>query len=111
MVRAYITALDSHDIPKARALLTPAHAQDVDREVDSWFTNVVSIKHLRTNRPYNDVFDARQRHYRSCVGLGVRFDLEQHEALSMPNGTTTWGYILCRNSSSKPWRIADEGTG
>src|SRR5262245_19439744 len=111
IVSAYIAALNAHDVTTARALLTPDHARVVGRAVDGWFTNTVSIKNLQMNKPHNDPYDARQRHFRYCDVMGVSFDLEQRHAMSMPNGTTTWGYILCRNSPSKRWLIADEGTG
>jgi hypothetical protein len=111
VVAAYVAALDAHDIPTARALLTPAHARVVEGEGDSWFRNVVSITNLHMNRPYNDAYDARQRHYRFGVSIGVQFVLQQHRAMSMPNGPTVWGYILVRNSRRQRWLIADEGSG
>jgi hypothetical protein len=110
-VAAYVSALNAHDIVTARALLTPVHARVVQGAVDSWFRNVVSIKHLQMNKPFKDPYDARQLHYNYCVGMGVEFAVEQHQVMSMPNGPTESGYTLCRNSRSRRWRIADEGSG
>jgi hypothetical protein len=111
VIAGYVAAINAHDLTTARALLTPTHAQLVEREPDGWFTNIVSVTALKINRPFNDPLDARQRHYRYAVGMGVTFDLKQHQVMSMPNGPTVWGYILVRNSRTQRWLIADEGTG
>jgi hypothetical protein len=42
--------------------------------------------------------------YRSAASVAVRFDLTGGDG-SMPEGATSWGYILARQESSDPWSI------
>jgi hypothetical protein len=46
--------------------------------------------------------------YRSAASVAVRFDLTGGDG-SMPEGATSWGYILARQESSDPWSIVDNG--
>jgi hypothetical protein len=44
----------------------------------------------------------------------VQFDLDWRWLRSdgsMPEGRTTWGYLLVRDSDDAPWRIFDQGAG
>jgi hypothetical protein len=104
VVAAYVTALSDHDLHTARALLTRAHARDVEGEEDSWFRNVRSITHLHVNRPW---IDQKSTH----AVVGVRFVLDQYKVESMENGPTVWGYMLVRKSPKNRWLIEDEGLG
>jgi hypothetical protein len=106
-----VAAINAHNIREARALLTPAHARQVEAEADSWFRNVRSITNLHMNPPAVDRFDARRLHYRFAVVVGTRFILKQRKVESMPNGPTTWSFFLVRNRRGQAWRIGDEGTG
>ncbi|MGF0311783.1 hypothetical protein [Rhodococcus sp. IEGM1428] len=46
--------------------------------------------------------------YRFAAWVAVRFDLTGGDG-SMPEGATSWGYILARRESSDPWSIVDNG--
>jgi hypothetical protein len=107
VVTAYVNALDAHDVRTARALLTPAHARLVASEVDSWFTNVKSITHLRVSRPTIDRSAPPAMH----AAVSVHFVLDQYKQESMPNGPTDWGYTLVRNGPNQRWLIDGEGMG
>ena len=107
VVTAYVNALDAHDVRTARALLTPAHARLIASEVDSWFTDVKSIKHLRMSRPTIDRADPRSMR----AAVSVHFVLDQYKAESMPNGPTNWGYTLVRQAANQRWLIDGEGMG
>ncbi|NAZ74348.1 hypothetical protein GTQ99_02765 [Kineococcus sp. T13] len=43
-----------------------------------------------------------------AVFVPVTFDLRGGDE-STPDGTTSWGYVLVRDSGSEVWRIADSG--
>lgn len=111
VVAAWVAAINAHDTETARALMTPAYAKLSDRAPDSWFTNVESMTHLRVNKPFADVSSAGTLQYRYALDMGAEFVLKQHSVLSMPNGRTTWGFIVVRNNRQQPWRIGEEGTG
>ena len=102
VVSAYIAALNAHDLRIAQALLTPAHAREVETEEDSWFRNLRSITHLQLHRPV---------HYRHGVVVGAEFVLDQHKVESMENGPNIWDFTLVRSSSSQRWLIGSEGLG
>jgi hypothetical protein len=105
VVAAYVAALSAHDLRTARALLTPAHARDVESAADSWFTNVRSITRLHLDRPAIEGAPP----LRAIVG--VRFVLDQYRVESMENGPTDWSYMLVRKSPAQRWLIAGEGMG
>jgi hypothetical protein len=112
VVSAYIDALNTHDIAKAKTYLTPAHAAEVAGEVDSWFINVRSITDVVVGSAApRDAFGGPATGYSEIVQVGVRFTLEQYHAESMSNGVNDWSYILVRNSDRDSWLIADEGMG
>jgi hypothetical protein len=112
VVSAYIDALNSHDIARAKTYLTAQHAAEVAAEVDSWFFNVRSITNVvvGSDAP-RDAFGGPATGYSEIVQVGVQFTLEQYHAESMSNGLNDWSYILVRNSDHDPWLIADEGMG
>jgi hypothetical protein len=101
-----VAALNAHELSTARSLLTPPHERVVEDAPDSFFTNTKSITSLHVNRPFVIHQGLPMR-----VGVGVTFDLQQHNVESMPNGQTTWGYFLIRSGPNKRWLIYDEGTG
>jgi hypothetical protein len=112
VVRAYLAALNTHDITTAASLLTSRHAHLVEAEADSWFTNVISIVDVKTGAAAEQTGDRASPYtagYRDVVRVGVTFTLEQKHVASMDNGPTSWGYVLVRNSDAQPWLIADEG--
>jgi hypothetical protein len=105
VVACFVDALDRHDRDAAEALMTPAQARIAETQTDSWLTNVISISNLEIDDPLPDARPG----YAQAIHVPVEFDLEQTEALSMPNGHTLWGYVLVRNSDDEPWLIDDQG--
>lgn len=108
VVRAYVAAINRHDLATVLALQTAQHAVDFNQ--DDGFSNIISISKL-TISPARDESSsyAAAREYRQVVQVPVEFDLRQHRVESRPNGRIPWGYLLARNSDSQPWRILDEG--
>lgn len=114
VVRAYVTALNRHDVALASSLLTAEHLHTVQSEVDSWFTNINTITALGVGTPFAESTggggDLAAR-YKQAMRVPVTFTLQQKHVESMPNGVSDWGYLLVRNTDTQPWRIADEGMG
>jgi predicted SnoaL-like aldol condensation-catalyzing enzyme len=108
---AYVAAINAHDVTTARALLTPSYRQLTANAPDSWFTNVESITHLRLSKPFEDRNLAHTLHYHYVLDVGADFVLKQRQVMSMPNGQTTWGFSVVRNSPRQRWLIGSEGTG
>ena len=113
VVRAYVNALDAHDIDTARALLTSEHSKDVKGQTDSWFSNVRSIADLSISAPVTESgrSDTAAKGYRFVVYVPVEFTLRQRHQVSMPDGPTNWGYLLARNTDTTRWLIVVEGMG
>ncbi len=114
MVRAYVAALNRHDVALASSMLTAEHLRTVKSEVDSWFTNIKTITalHVGTSVAENTGGGGDlAAGYRQATRVPVTFTLQQKHADSMPNGVADWGYLLVRNTDAQPWRIADEGMG
>jgi hypothetical protein len=109
VVAAYVAALDAHDLRTARALMTPRFREDVGRQVDSWFSNVVTMRRLRIGRPLRDRHLASARRHRFVLYLGVEFDLQQGRELSMRNGPAVWGYVLVRDRPGARWLVDEDG--
>lgn len=110
VVRMYVQALDAHDIARAKTLLTSAHAQEVEGEQDSWFTNVVHISDLRLSEPVpEDGQGTLAQGYSQVIFVPVEFTVTLKAQESMSNGHTVWGYLLARNSDAQRWAIVDEG--
>lgn len=111
VVSAYLDALNAHDCDTAKALTT-SHAKD---SAEMWCEEVASLMDV-------DVHDHRMESPEytghsapeEVANVGVRFDLNWrpfHNDSSLPEGSTTWGYLLVRDSADSPWRIFGEGKG
>ncbi len=120
VVAAYMEALDSHDCETAQALVT-APKRD---SVDLWCRTVASITDATVTAqptepsglpgPTNLSSSAESATSWEVVNVSVTFDVKHrlfHSDISLPDGPTTWGYVLQRASSEEPWRIFDEGNG
>ena len=95
-------------------MLTSEHLHTVKSEADSWFTNVKTITAVRVSAPVAPSTGGGgdlAAGYRQAIRVAVTVNLQQKDVASMPNGVSDWGYLLVRNSSAQPWRIADEGMG
>jgi hypothetical protein len=110
VVAAYLAALNAHDCDTAAALVVENH--DSAR---SWCTNVSGLTSIKVGehaveRPEYSGHSASQE----VVAVPVTFDLNWrafHSDGSMPEGPTTWGYLLVRDSAHPSWRIFDQGVG
>jgi hypothetical protein len=114
VVRAYVAALNQHDVALASSMLTAQHLHTVKSEADSWFTNVKTITAVRIGTPVTEPTGGGgdlASGYREAVRVPVTFTLQQKHAESMPNGVSDWGYLLVRNTDAQRWEIADEGMG
>ncbi|MBC6463903.1 DUF4829 domain-containing protein [Actinomadura alba] len=112
VVSAYVEAINAHDSAAGRALSTSHFADQLDGMQDNPFKNVIEISKLRVEAPIpngNESPDGKR--YHSAVYVPVKFTLKQREVVSMPDGDTTWGYVLVRAGADEPWRINDNGTG
>ncbi|BEP15045.1 hypothetical protein acdb102_33560 [Acidothermaceae bacterium B102] len=114
VVRAYVGALNRHDVALASTLVTAEHLHIVKSEADSWFTNVKSITALHVGTAVAESTSGGgdlAAGYRQAMRVPVTFTLQQKHAESMPDGVSDWGYLLVRNADAEPWLIADEGMG
>jgi hypothetical protein len=112
VVRAYVAALNAHDLDTAKRMLTARRAAVVASTQDGWFTNLVSITDLTVADPVpRAAADLSRQDYREVTYLPVEFTLRQRHAESMPDGHTGWGFTLVRNSDTERWLIDDEGVG
>lgn len=106
----YLDALNAHDCDTVEALATADH--DSAR---SWCRNVSGLTRIRIGEhvvepPEHSGHSASQE----VVAVPVTFDLNWRPFRSdgsMPEGPTTWGYLLVRDSEHPSWRIFDQGVG
>jgi hypothetical protein len=112
VVRAYVAAVNAHDLDTAKRLLTPRWAATVAKQNDGWFTNLVSITDLTVADPMPQAAaDSSRLDYRDVTYVPVEFTLRQRNQDSMPDGHTVWGFTLARNSATERWLIDNEGVG
>jgi hypothetical protein len=113
VVTAYVAAINAHDEEAGRRLSTPHFAQQQEGTEDNQFRNVVQISALQVETPISDggYESPDGRRYQDAVYVPVTFTLKQREVVSMPDGHTSWGYVLVRTGTDQPWRINDHGVG
>lgn len=104
VVLAYLAAIDRNDVETARRFLSPAHAAVVERQRDSWFTNVESLTDVQIRRVEPDPGGVGN------VRVLASFVLRQKEAMSFADGGNTWGFVLQREGADT-WLIDSEGMG
>ena len=110
VVRAYLDALDAHDLDTAGALLTPEYRRQVGRTSGNWFANLRSVRQVRL-APAEDArsgYGVGSR-YRHAVRVPATLDLRLFFDQPAGDGPMTWGFVLVKNQPGDPWRIADEG--
>ncbi|HEU4369011.1 MAG TPA: hypothetical protein VFV05_12385 [Methylomirabilota bacterium] len=108
VVRAYLDALDAHDLDTARAVLTPERRVAVEQSQGNWFVNLRSVRNVRLD-PAVDAPHSRGA-YRQAVRVPAELDVTLFfETAGREGGSLTWGFVLVRNGPEEPWRIADEG--
>lgn len=104
VVATYLRAVDAHDCATAQALTT-SDARDI---ATGWCREVADLADIEVG---DALPDSRRR---GTTDVEVSFDLDWrlfHDDGSLPEGPTTWGYILVRRTPDGPWRITDQGTG
>ncbi|MFF4776798.1 DUF4829 domain-containing protein [Microtetraspora fusca] len=112
VVAAYIDAINAHDREAGRRLSTQRFAEQEEKVVDSLFDDAkLSDVEIEAPQPEPGYQSPDGKRYREAVNVPVSFTLWHGDESSMPNGPTTWGYILVRASAGQPWRINDAGVG
>jgi hypothetical protein len=109
VVRAYVAAVNRHDLNAAYALMSPEFARHMRAVVDG-LANVVAMTDVRLGTPREEPgAGTTAAAYRHAVFVPVTFTLRQRAATSMHDGPTAWGYLLARNTAADPWMIVDQG--
>ncbi|MGG5260641.1 hypothetical protein [Phycicoccus avicenniae] len=111
VVTAFVAALNAHDCTVAEALSTP-EARD---QTASWCRDVGALDDLgvapHVLEPPEDSGRAADE---LVANVGVTFDLDWRPLrsdVSMPEGETTWGYLLVRSPRERAWRVFEQGVG
>ncbi|MFB9377988.1 hypothetical protein ACFFKU_09990 [Kineococcus gynurae] len=106
VVRAYLGALQDGDAAAATALTAPPYA-----DTDRWPADPPRIADVvvepATGQPTTGT---AAQGYAEAVSVRVSFDLHGADE-TMPDGPTSWGYVLARDDADAPWRIVDAGNG
>lgn len=100
VVQVYLDAFEARDFSTAEALIEPAAQQ----AFQAWFAETPQISNIKVGKVYRDPSSG------SRVEVAVTFNIQGADE-SMPDGATTWGYILDRRGRSQRWMIYDQGTG
>ena len=99
VVQVYLEALEAKDFDTADELI----AQSAGDDFQTWFSESLDISNVEVGRSVGN----------STVGevyVEAFFDVEGAD-VSLPDGRTTWGFMLERLSGSPRWLIYDQGTG
>lgn len=111
VVAAFIDALNAHDCETAAELATSEHRSSAT----SWCSDVDRLRDVRIHDPRREQPEWVGRGAEEHVeAVQVEFDLDWRwfrSDGSMPEGPTTWGYVLVRDSDTDPWRILGQGVG
>lgn len=103
VVRSYLGALQDDDAAAAEALVTGSESGG------PWISDPPRIEDVVVSEatPESTVGTAGEGHD-EAVFVPVTFDLHGADE-TMPDGPTTWGYVLVRDGDG-PWRIAGQGS-
>jgi len=111
VVRTYLAALNAHDCTTA----TELWAGDQRDIAGSWCTGVAELTGISLGAPSTEPPGNSSNHPdQSVTEVPVTFDLRWrrwHGDPSLPEGRTTWGYLLAQDAQTSAWRIVDNGTG
>ena len=110
VVTAYLAAVDAHDCDTAEALMVDR----ADGGTTSWCEDVARLTAVDVRDHHGDVGARARRWGGDVVDVPATFTLDWrlfHGDGSLEEGTTTWGYVLARDSADSPWRIVDQGVG
>jgi hypothetical protein len=111
VVTAYLDALNVHDCGTAAAVMT----REARQSAETWCHQVASLSNVDvhdhvTEPPEDSGHSAPEEVADVLVTFDLRWRLF-HDDGSMPQGATSWGYLLVRDSRTSPWRIFDQGVG
>ncbi|MFC4062369.1 DUF4829 domain-containing protein [Planomonospora corallina] len=110
VVRAYVAAINAHDMTAGQELSTPYFAERKEGVVDSLFEDAkLSDVVIHAPDPISGYESPDGKRYREAVYVSVSFTLWHSDEGSMPNGSTVWGYMLVRDDPGRPWRINGDG--
>ncbi len=120
VVAAYMEALDAGDCETAKALVIPSSHESTQR----WCSQVASMSDATVaaadpepaelSSSANLQSSGESAASREMVDVRVTFDFRRRPFawdISLPDGPTSWGYGLQRESPAEPWRIFAEGNG
>jgi hypothetical protein len=110
VVRAYLDALDAHDLDTARELLAPEYRAQVERTQGNWFVNLRSVRDVR----FAAVEDARDGYgvgsrYPYAVRVPAAFEVRLFFGKPAEDGPLSWHFIVVKSRPGDPWRILDTG--
>ena len=105
VVRSYLGALQERDESAAASLTTGPCATG-----NAWAADPPRIEDVEVSPavPESTTGTAGEG-YAEAVFVPVTFDLHGADE-TMPDGPTSWGYVLVRDSGAEPWRIAGAGS-
>ncbi len=104
-MRAYLGALQEHDESTATSLTTQPYSSR-----DDWAGDPPSIENVEVSAAMaRSTTGTAAEGHAQAVFVPVTFDLRGGDE-SMPDGPTSWGYVLVREGDSEAWRIADAGS-
>lgn len=111
VVETYLVALNAHDCDTA-AQLAVASFVDTARQ---WCDDVTALDDAQLGEAIDqDPTWSGLSPEVEVAYVPVTFDLDWRLLRgdgSMPEGETTWGYLVTRSEADEPWRIFDNGVG
>jgi hypothetical protein len=110
VAKAYVAALNAHDCTAAKTLSTP-DAADITAV---WCIAVRSLGVRSWGTPRTEVprwtgHQAPQEVVFVPVTITVTWRPFHDDGSMSSAGPHTWGYLLVRENSTAPWRVADQG--
>jgi hypothetical protein len=110
VAKAYVAALNAHDCTAAKTLSTP-DAADITA---MWCIAVRSLVVPTWGTPRNEApqwtgHQAPQEVVFVPATITVTWRPFHDDGSMSSAGQHTWGYLLVRESSTAPWRVADQG--
>ncbi len=105
VVRGYLGALQERDESAATSLTTQPYSGR-----DGWAADPPIIEDVEVSAAvaHSTTGTAAEGHAQA-VFVPVSFELRGGDE-TVPDGPTSWGYVLVRDSESEAWRIADAGS-
>ena len=112
VLRTYLSALNTHNVRLARALLDPNWRALMGARWDEMAANDRRIGNvqLQLAAPAATAWDPRTKvGYVDRYDLQVNFDLQVYDPNATDRRPHAYGYTLIRANPTAPWRLAGEG--